>query len=165
LAGWFGSDPARQFDMAPTFRPAADAGRFLIGTPHVLSLAPLVGSLGLILRAGVPSLRAKSLRLTRYLWGLVDDRLADFGVSVVTPAEDARRGGHLALRHPEAGRLSRALRLRGVIPDFRPPDLLRLAPAPLYSTFRDCASAVDILHDILAAGAHRTLTGTDEPVT
>src|SRR5262245_17493396 len=65
LAGWFGTDPARQFAMEWAFRPAADAGRFLLGTPHVLSLAPLAGALKQIGRAGVPALRAKSLRLTQ----------------------------------------------------------------------------------------------------
>src|SRR5262249_17110067 len=83
LAGWFGCDPERQFAMEPAFHPAADAGRFLMGTPHVLSLAPLVGALDLVLRAGVPALRRKSLALTGYLRQLVETRLAAHGVRVV----------------------------------------------------------------------------------
>jgi kynureninase len=165
LAGWFGCDPARQFAMESAFHPAADAGRFLMGTPHVLSLAPLVGSLDLILRAGVPALRQKSLALTAFLREHVEARLTEFGVRVVTPREDHRRGGHLTLTHPEAGRLSRALRQRGVIPDFRPPDQLRFAPAPLYTSFAECQSAIEVLSDILATKAHERLPDRDDPVT
>src|SRR5262245_841936 len=165
LAGWFGCDPARQFKMAPEFHPAADAGRFQIGTPHVLSLAPIIGSLGLVNRAGVAALRTKSLALTRYLREQVEARLGRFGVRVVTPSEDARRGGHLTLAHPAAGKLSLALRARGVIPDFRPPDLLRLCPAPLYTSFAECARAVEILEEILATDAHLELTDRDALVS
>jgi kynureninase len=165
LAGWFGSDPARQFEMSAEFRPADDAGRFQIGTPHVLSLAPVLGALELVGRAGVEAIRAKSLAQTRFLRELAEARLARFGVSVVTPAEDDRRGGHVTLAHPAAGKLSRALRSRGVIPDFRPPDLLRLAPAPLYTSFAECERAVEILEDILTAGAHEQLPDRDGQVT
>ena len=83
----------------------------------------------------------------------------------MTPRDEPRRGGHLTLAHPAAGKLSRALRARGVIPDYRPPDLLRLAPAPLYTSFAECARAIDILEDILATGAHDQLPDHDGPVT
>ena len=166
LAGWFGCDPAKQFAMAHEFHPAADAGRFLIGTPHVLSLAPLLGSLGLVNRVGIAAIREKSLRLTSYVRDLVELRLGRrFGVRVVTPRDDRQRGGHLTLAHPAAGNLSRALRTRGVIPDFRPPDLLRLAPAPLYTSFAECAAAIDILEDILTTNAHEHLTEPADRVT
>jgi kynureninase len=165
MAGWFGSDPARQFEMAAEFHPAADAGRFMIGTPHVFSLAPLVGSLGVIRAAGIDRIRTKSLAQTAFLRELVESRLSRFGVGCVTPREDHRRGGHLALTHPAAGKLSRAMRLRGVIPDFRPPDILRLAPAPLYTSFAECERAVAILEDILTTGFHEQLPDADAPVT
>jgi kynureninase len=165
LAGWFGCDPARQFAMEQTFHPAADAGRFLLGTPHVLSLAPLLGSLELILRAGVTALRRKSLMLTAYLRQEVEERLTAHGVRVVTPREDERRGCHVTLAHPESGRLSRALRARGVIPDYRPPDLLRLAPAPVYTSFAECRRAVGILEDILASRSYESLAQREESVT
>jgi kynureninase len=165
LAGWFGSEPARQFEMSATFHPAADAGRFLIGTPHVLSLAPLLGSLELINRAGVAAIRAKSLMLTQLLQVEIDTRLERFGARTVTPLEDARRGGHMTLAHPQAGKLSRALRARGVIPDFRPPDLLRLCPAPLCTSFAECARAIDILEEVLRSDAHHQLPDHDARVT
>jgi kynureninase len=165
LAGWFGCDPARQFAMEPAFHPAADAGRFLMGTPHVLSLAPLLGPLRLIVEAGVESIRAKSLALTTFLRRAVADRLARHGVRVVTPVEDDRRGGHVTLAHPGAGRLSRALRARGVVPDFRPPDLLRLAPAPLYTSFAECERAVTVLDELLTDRSYQSLPDADDPVT
>jgi kynureninase len=165
LAGWFGTEPARQFEMAAEFNPAADAGRYLMGTPHVLSLAPLVGSLELIAEAGVPAIREKSLRQTAFLRELIEDRLARFGVRVITPREDHRRGGHLTLAHPDAGKLSRALRARGVIPDFRPPDMLRLAPAPLYTSYAECETAVDVLDDLLRTRSYLDLPDRDDAVT
>jgi kynureninase len=164
LAGWFGSDPARQFEMSPGFLPAEDAGRFLIGTPHVLSLAPVIGGLELINRAGIKDIRRKSLDLTGTLFVLAY-RLRRFGVGVVTPKANDRHGGHVTLAHSAAGKLSRALRARGVIPDYRPPDLLRLAPAPLYTSFAECERAIDILEDVLATGAHEQLPDRDAPVT
>jgi len=165
LAGWFGSDPARQFEMSATFHPAADAGRFLIGTPHIFSLAPILGSLELIDRAGVPALWAKSLMQTQFLQVEIDTRLAQFGARTITPLEDGRRGGHITLAHPEAGNLSHALRARGVIPDFRPPDLLRFCPAPLYTSFAECARAINILEEILRSGAYHQLPDHDARVT
>ena len=165
LAGWFGCDPARQFEMSAEFHPAADAGRFQTGTPHVFSLAPLLGSLRVVNDAGIGRVRAKSLAQTRFLIDLVHERLARHGVGVVTPDDAARRGGHVTLTHPDAAKLSRALRLRGVVPDFRPPDMLRLAPAPLYTSFAECAAALDALDDILTRGTHHELPDADAPVT
>ncbi len=165
LAGWFGSDPARQFAMTADFHPAADAGRFQAGTPHVLSLAPLAGALELIQAAGIERIRAKSLAQTAFMRRLVVERLARFGVGVVTPVEDERCGGHLTLAHSAAGRLSRALRARGVVPDFRPPDLLRLAPAPLYTSFAECVAAIDILETLLSTDLPDDPASADAPVT
>jgi kynureninase len=164
LAGWFGSDPGRQFEMGSAFHPADDAGRFLIGTPHVLSLAPLLGALELINRAGIAAIRRKSEDLTGALV-LLARRLERFGVRVITPREKEHRGGHITLAHPAAGKLSRALRARGVIPDFRPPDLLRLAPAPLYTSLAECERAIDVLEDVLATGAHDQLPDPNGTVT
>jgi kynureninase len=150
LAGWFGADKSRQFRMEPELVPAAGAGRLQLGTPHVLSLAALRGALQVIEAAGVDRLREKSLRLTGSLRYLFGERLADAGFVWATPEADDRRGGHLAIRHPRARSLSLALRARGFVPDFREPDLLRMAPSPLYSRFADCDSLVEAIREILA---------------
>ena len=113
----------------------------------------------------MPAIRAKSLLLTAKLTEDISARLKRFGVRIVTPIEEARRGGHITLSHPAAGKLSRALRACGVIPDFRPPDLLRLAPAPLYTSFAECERAIDILYDILTTNAHEQLADANDAVT
>lgn len=165
LAGWFGCDPARQFEMSAEFHPAADANRFQIGTPNIFSLAPLLGSLQVINDAGIDRIRAKSVAQTAFLIEYAEARLTSFGVRVVTPRDFHRRGGHVTLSHPEAAKLSRALRREGVVPDFRPPDMLRFAPAPLYTSFAECKAAIDALAAILAAQSHLTLTDADDLVT
>ncbi|MBC8103249.1 MAG: aminotransferase class V-fold PLP-dependent enzyme, partial [Cytophagales bacterium] len=156
LAGWFSSRKDRQFDMAHTLVPAEDAGALQIGTPHILSLAPLSGSLDVHHEAGSERLRTKSLALTDFLRRVVTAELSPFGVGFATPVEEERRGGHLALLHPAAAALSRALRREGVVPDFRPPNLIRLAPVALYTSFEDCWEAVRRLRDILDSGAYET---------
>jgi kynureninase len=160
LAGWFGSDPARQFDMAASFTPAGDAGRFLMGTPHIFSLAPLLGSLDLLNRVGIETLRSHSLALTTHLRDRIEARLTQFGVRVVTPREDYRRGGHVTLAHPAAGPLSAALRARHVVPDFRPPDLLRLCPHPLYTTKAECDEAVGVIDELLSMKGYEGATAS-----
>ncbi|MES2462478.1 MAG: kynureninase [Armatimonadota bacterium] len=157
LAGWFSSRKERQFDMTHTLSPADGAGGLQIGTPHILSLAPLSGSLTLHEYAGMDRLRTKSLALTDFLRQAIIQELSAFGVTIVTPAHDDQRGGHLALVHPEAAQISRALRKAGVIPDFRPPNIVRLAPVPLYTSFADCWEAVSRLRRILENDTYREM--------
>jgi kynureninase len=154
LAGWWGNDKQRQFDMAPEFTPAATAGAWQIGTPSVLGAAALYGSLGVLREAGVARLRAKSLALTTLLIDLADRYLAPLGFEVGTPRDPDRRGGHVALEHPAAARITRALKARGIIPDFRPPNVIRLAPVPLYTRYRDVGEVVLALKSIVESGEH-----------
>ena len=158
LAGWFGSDKSRQFAMEPVITPAATASRWQIGTPPILSTVAVKASLEMFCEAGIENVRKKSLRQTEYLRGLLEQRvIADLGEgSIATPREPERRGGHVAYRHPHAVQLSRVLREAGVIPDFRPPDIVRLAPIPLYTSFTDIWDTVEILRNVLAEGRHRT---------
>ena len=151
LAGWFGSDKDRQFDMSLDFTPAPGAGRWQISSPSILSAAPLLGSLDIIEMAGPGAIRDKSLRMTRFLMDMADALLteAPYGFSVGNPRPEARRGGHVALVHPEAVRVAEALRGRGVVPDFRPPDIIRVAPVALYNTFMELWAFVRHLRDII----------------
>jgi kynureninase len=149
LAGWFGSRKDAQFEMSRALQPAPDAGALQIGTPNILSMAPLLGSLETITEAGIERIRAKSLRLTAYLMELVEAELAGQGFAFANPREDRRRGGHVALLHPEAARICKALRQAGVIPDFRPPRIVRLAPVALYTSFHDCFEAVRRLKEVM----------------
>jgi len=157
LAGWWGVRPDRRFAMSPQHEPAAGAASLHVGTPHILSLAPLLGSLELIAEAGgIAALRAKSLAQTGFLMERIDADLADFGVSIATPRDAAGRGGHVAIAHADAWRVCQALRAAGVIPDFRHPDLIRLSPSPLYTSYADCAEAIARLKQILLNRVYET---------
>ena len=154
MAGWWGVRKDRRFAMSHTHEPAAGAEALHIGTPHVLSTAPLQGSLEIFAEAGIAPLRAKSLALTSFLMELIDSELTPHGFSVANPREPARRGGHVALTHPDAWRICQALKAAGVVPDFRQPDIIRLAPTALYNTFADCAETVARLKQIISTHAH-----------
>ncbi|GGE25501.1 kynureninase [Marinithermofilum abyssi] len=149
LAGWFGSQKDVQFDMEHRFTPSAAAGAYQIGTPHVLSTAPLIGSLEMFADAGIDRIREKSLRLTRYLMQLVEHELEGMGFSLGNPLEDHRRGGHVCLEHPEAVRICKSLKKHGVVPDFRAPHVIRLAPVALYTSYTEVWEAMQILKQIM----------------
>jgi kynureninase len=151
LAGWWGSDKDRQFDMALEFQAAVSAGAWQISTPSILSAAPLYGSLAMIREAGIDALRAKSLDLTGYLMFLADQLLAPTGFEVGTPREPSRRGGHVALAHPDARQIALALRMHGVVADFRQPNVIRLAPVALYTSYTDVWKSVQIIREAAAA--------------
>jgi kynureninase len=149
LAGWFGSKKEKQFDMEHTLTPAESAGAFQIGTPHILSLAPLLGALEIFAEARIENIREKSLKITRFLMDLMDQELSDMGFSVGNPHEDLRRGGHVSLEHNEAARICKALKENGIIPDFRAPNIIRLAPVALYTSYSEVWTAVQVLKKIM----------------
>ncbi|MBM7648266.1 kynureninase [Bacillus ectoiniformans] len=149
LAGWFGSKKEKQFDMDHELDHAEHAGAFQMGTPHIFSAAPLIGSLDIFAEAGIHAIRQKSLRLTRYMMELISAELTDSGLIIRNPKDDLKRGGHLFLEHPEAARICKALKDRHVIPDFRSPNGIRLAPVALYNSFLDVWNTVQILKDIM----------------
>ena len=148
LAGWWGHEKETQFEMRTTYTPAQSAGAWQTGTIPILSAAPLAGVLDVVDEAGIEALRDRSLELTAYLAYLVDERLPD--CTVGTPRDPERRGGHVAVEHPEAYRVSEALKERDVVVDFRPPNVVRVCPSPLYVGFEDVWNAVDHLHEIVA---------------
>ena len=104
----------------------------------------------LVAEAGIAAIRAKSVALTGYAIALVDAWLTPLGCSIGTPREPARRGGHLAIRHPDARRLTRAMIDRGVIPDFRAPDTIRIGLSPLSTSFADVHRGLAVLRELLA---------------
>lgn len=150
LAGWFGSRKDKQFDMEHTLTPAESAGAYQIGTPHVLSLAPLIGSLEIFKEAGIENIREKSLEINQYLMNLIEYELQDYGFIIGNPREDIRRGGHVSLEHEEAARICKALKENGVIPDFRAPNIIRLAAVALYTSYTEIWEVVQILKKIMS---------------
>lgn len=155
LAGWWGYDKTRQFDMVHDWQGAGAAGAWQISTPPLLATAALRGSLRLFHEAGIEALRAKSLAQTSYLaevfrkTGLTEP---PYNFAIGSPAAPERRGGHLAVEHEEAARIAKALKARGVIPDFRAPNVIRLAPAPLYTGYHELWQCVQALREIIDLG-------------
>ncbi|MCF8335629.1 MAG: kynureninase [Bacteroidales bacterium] len=152
LAGWFGNNKETQFDMSLEFDPSPNAGGFQISSPGILSSAPVEGSLELINEAGIQNIRKKSATMTSYLVYLIKELLYDnpYGFQIVTPLDAGRRGGHIAItRDEEAFRINEALKTKGVVPDFRPPDLIRIAPSPLYNSYLEIWQVVRYLKQII----------------
>jgi kynureninase len=152
LAGWMGH--AAPFEFTPGYRPAPGIRRYLCGTPAVLSLAALECGVDTVLAAesygGMAALRQKSLALTRAFAGLAEARCAGLGLSLVSPRDDAQRGSQVCLAHPSHGyAMVQALIARGVVGDFRAPDILRFGFTPLYTRFVDAWDAVEHLRQVL----------------
>ncbi len=148
IQGWFGQRD--QFAMGPRYDPAPGIRGWLAGTPGMLALACVEEGARLTAEAGIEAIRAKGIALTELAIELLDERLAPLGCSLGSPREPARRGAHVAIRHPDARRLIDALIARGVVPDFREPDSIRFGLPPLTTRFADVAAGVDALADLLA---------------
>ncbi len=162
--GWFGRRAPFDFDLH--YEQAAGIARFLAGTPPVLSLLGIEPGLDLILEAGLPAIRRKSVRLTSYLIDLADHVLAPLGFGLGSPRDAGRRGSHVSLRHAEGYRINRALiEEMAVLPDFREPDNLRLGLAPLYTTFADVWNGVERIRQVVAEGRYRRYSGDRLAVT
>ncbi len=153
LPGWWGHDKTTQFDMSQDFTPAAGAGAYQISTPSILALAGLEGALAIFEEVTIQEVRARSLELTEHLIALADEHLPEMPVR--TPRDPEERGGHVVLEHAHAKSLSLALRERDIVPDYRQPDLLRLAPVALYNTEAELETTVKTLRDLLDTGAYK----------
>lgn len=164
LAGWFGSSKDKQFDLEHTFTPADTAAAFQIGTPHVLSLAPLIGSLEIFAEAGIDHIRQKSLQINQYLMDLIEQELADMGFVIGNPRANIRRGGHASLEHKEAARICKSLKENGIIPDFRAPNIIRLAPVALYTTYEEVWRVVQTIKIIMSEKQYEKFSNEREVV-
>jgi len=162
--GWFGQRD--QFAMGEGFDPLPGVGRFLSGTPNVIGTVAVETGVALLAEAGIDRLRAKSVALTEATIALAGQWLAPYGVTVASPRQAARRGSHVSLAHPDGYRVCRALiDEAGVVPDFRPPDRIRLGLAPIYTRFVDVWDALERLRTVLADGAYRDRPLAPLPVT
>ena len=148
IQGWFAQ--REQFDMGPTFDREAGIRGWLVGTPGVIALTSAQGGIEVVAEAGIDAIRAKSVALTEYAIALHDAWLAPLGCSIGSPRESTRRGSHVSIRHPEANRLTRSLIDRGVIPDFRAPDSVRIGLSPLTTSFEDVYRGLTELRNLLA---------------
>jgi len=149
FAGWWGHDKETRFLMGPDYRPIPGAEGWQISNPPIFQLAALRASLEIFDSAGMRALRVKSENLTGYLEMLLNSIRND-RISVVTPRDPKQRGCQLSIRVADADKdLFNALTERGVIADWREPDVIRVAPAPLYNSFSDVFRFVEILKECL----------------
>jgi kynureninase len=153
LAGWWGHEGATRFQMGPDFNPSYGAAGWQVSNPPIFSAAPLLASLALFESAGMAALRAKSVALNALLLEQIDARHAAH-LQCVTPRDAAQRGCQLSLR-VRAGRaagreLFEQLSARGIVLDWREPDILRIAPVPLYNRFADVAQFLQQLESACA---------------
>jgi len=152
LPGWLGH--ARPFDFDLRYEPADGMQAFVTSSPSMIALAALNGALDVFERVTMDQVRAKSLALTDLFIALVEDRLP--GVfELVTPREHAKRASQVGLRHPEGYGIVQALIERGVIGDFRAPDVCRFGFTPLYVRFVDVYDAVERLVEVMGSGMYR----------
>jgi kynureninase len=158
LSGWLGH--AAPFAFDPGYQPAKGMTRFICGTPPVLSMAALECGVDTVLAAGdaggMAAIREKSIALTQHFIALVEQRCAGHQLTLASPRDPARRGSQVSLAHPAHGyEIMQALIARGVIGDFRAPEILRFGFAPLYTRFTDVWDAVDRLRAVLESGEWR----------
>ena len=139
--GWWGHDKARRFEMDPRFRPIRGAEGWQLSNPPILAMAALRASMELFDQATMPALRRKGEALSGYLQGLLEG----VGIEVLTPPQ---RGSMLTVRLHDATKLVEALRARGAVCDLRPPDIVRLTPAPLYNSFEDVQRLGALLREL-----------------
>jgi kynureninase len=142
IAGWWSA--ADLFAMSDTYEVAPTIRRMLSGTPSVSGILAVQQGVRLVAEAGIDAIRAKSEALTTYAIGLLDEA----GLELMTPRDPARRGSHVTVRHPDARRLAAALVQRGVVPDFREPDLIRLGLSPLSTSFAEVAAGIAVLVEL-----------------
>lgn len=148
IQGWMGRrDP---FLMEQGYRPEAGVRSLVSGTPPIISMVPVRLGVQLLAEAGITAVRAKSLRLTDLAWAIVESWPTELGVQMASPREHLRRGGHVTLRHESFDEIVHRLWRRGVIPDFRRPDGLRLGLSPLSTTFAEVWDGLAVVREELA---------------
>ena len=154
LSGWWGNDLDTRFEMAEPFRPYRGAAGWQVSNHPLLGMVPLQASFALFAEAGLPALRERSIALTAWLEALLEVRLAG-KIEILTPRDPGARGAQLSVRiagSPGGGRaLFDRLLAAGLTCDWREPDVIRLAPAPMYNSYEDCWRAVELVASALKA--------------
>lgn len=152
IQGWFGHQ--KPFDFDPMYKPANGIERFASGTPQILSLVGMEAGIDITLAAGIKAIRQKSSRQTAFLIAAINEELSSYGYQLQSPVDNARRGSHVSISHPHAWQICQALQAGSetfpkIIPDFRPPNFIRLGVAPLYILDRELELTVRRLKDIV----------------
>lgn len=164
IDGWFGQRD--QFAMGPHFDRAEGMRGFQIASPSIVGLTSIESSMSIIGEAGMAAIEAKAARGTAFMIELFDEWLTPLGFGLETPRQSEHRGGHLSLTHAEADRISVALRqFANVIPDYRKPNTIRVAVAPLYNSYEEIFTGFQRMRDLVAAGRHQEVFISEGGVT
>jgi len=166
--GWLGEKNPFEFSM--DYRPQKGVLKYMTGSPNVLSLSTLEPSVDIILEAGIQNIRKKSLKLTRFMLELYYDLLEPLGFGLGSPADDDARGSHLSFRHKEGYRICKALidERQGefvIIPDFRPPDNIRLGLSSLYNTYSEVLIVMLEIENIVSNRLYEAYDHSADTVT
>ncbi len=148
IQGWMGV--ADVFAMGERYQPAGDVRQLISGTPPIVGMLPMRDMLALIDQVGMPAVRRKSVALTGFAIEVADALLTTHDVRLVTPRDPQARGSHITLDHPEFRRVTAELWQRGVIPDFRPPQSLRVGLSPLSTSFTEVAAGLSVVAELLS---------------
>lgn len=165
---WFGHE--KPFDFEAGYQPSKNIQKFAVSTPSILSLAPIGIGVDIVLAAGIENLRNKSLQQSSFLLQLIKEALIPLGFKIASPELDAERGSHISIQHPEGYRINKAMiepkeGIKIIIPDFRPPNNIRLGIAPLYTTFMDLYEAVQRIKNIVVEKEYEKYDNEKQYVT
>ena len=164
IQGWFSQE--EQFEMGPVFEKAKSIRGFQIASPSLIGLRCVKSGFTMIEEAGIHRIAEKAAIGTEMMIKLYDEWLADLGFSLLTSRNPSERGGHISLGHPDAANICVALRqFANVIPDYRTPNSIRLAIAPLPTSYVEVWDGFERIRDLVAAGKHLTIEGSDSRVT
>ena len=164
IDGWFGQRD--QFTMGPEFERASGMRGFQIASPSIVGLTAVATSMSIIEQAGMATIEAKCSQGTTFMVDLFQQWLEPLGFGLETPRQAHHRGGHLSLTHPDADRISIAMRqFANVIPDYRKPNTIRVAVAPLYTSYEEMFIGFERTRDLVASGRHNEVTAVQGGVT
>ena len=152
IQGWMGA--ADVFLMGPEYQPAASIRRYLSGTPPIVGMLAMQDTIAMIAECGMDAIRAKSVALTEFAIALWEEWLQPLGVTLASPRNAERRGGHVTLNHPAMREVTELLWTRDVIPDYRDPDGLRIGLSPLSTSFEETCRGMAAVRDALGELTH-----------
>jgi kynureninase len=164
IQGWFAND--KQFEMGPFFEPAEGIRRFQIASPSIIGIRGVQASYSMIEEAGMKAISEKAALGTELILALFDAWLAPLGFTLMTPRDHNQRGGHISVGHPEAKRIAAAMRkFANVIPDYRVPDSIRLAMAPLPTSYVEIWDGMSRMRDLVAEKRYLEIEDNGSRVT
>lgn len=158
------------FDFSPNYAPDKSIQKFAVSTPTILSLDPVLNGVDLLLEAGMDKIHVKSVAQTNLLYEMISQELTKYGFTIGSPENDGLRGSHIAIIHEEGYRINAAMinpsskDTTVVIPDFRPPNSIRLGIAPLYTSFVDLVDCVERIKQIMDTGEFKEISSTKPKV-